>query len=147
MKAVPRAALVPALWAVLSWACAGDGAGLDEHGVPIGRSGLPLAPSLSSLQRNIFTPICSACHTGESAPLGLALDAGLARQNLVGARSAQIPALLRVNPGKPDSSYLVWKIEGRAGILGGRMPLGGAPLSAEQVATVHRWIQDGAPNN
>lgn len=124
---------------VMAWGCAGDGTGLGAPG--------NLAPTLSSIQENIFTPICTRCHTGAAAPLGMPLDEGVARQNLVGVASVQFPTLLRVNPGEPDSSYIVWKIEGRPGLVGGRMPLGLQPLSQEQVAAVKEWIDGGAAND
>jgi len=132
------------------WSCAGDGTGLDEFdefGNPLPDTTLVLGPTLSSIQAFVFTPICTLCHTGAAAPLGLALDAGVARQNLVGVTSGEIPALVRVNPGQPDASYIVWKIEGRSGIVGGRMPLDMQPLSAEQIAAIRGWISDGAENN
>ena len=124
-------------------ACAGDGTGLDEFGNPDGGT-IPLQPTYASIQANIFTPICTECHTGSAAPLGLALDAEVAYARLVGVQSVERTALRRVAPGKPDSSYLVWKIEGRTGIAGGRMPLGRAPLTAEQIKAVRDWIAAGA---
>ncbi|MFQ5680096.1 MAG: hypothetical protein ACE5HP_11640 [Gemmatimonadota bacterium] len=141
-----RGALLVLLAAPLVWGCAGDGTGLDEFGNPL-TAGVPLGPTLGSIQANIFTPICTRCHTGAAAPLGLALDAGVARQNLVDVPSVEAPALKRVDPGKPDSSYVVWKIEGRAGITGGRMPLGLPPLSAAQIQAIRGWIENGARND
>lgn len=129
------------------WSCAGDGTGLDEFGNPIRAYTLELGPTLSSIQHHIFTPICTQCHTGAAAPLGLALDSGLAQQNLVGVTSIEVPGLLLVNPANPDSSYIVWKIEGRSGVQGSRMPLGMQPLSAEQIAAIRGWIAGGALNN
>ncbi len=128
------------------WACAGDGTGLDALGNPLG-STVPLGPTLAGIQDNIFTPICTQCHTGAAAPLGLALDAGVAFQNLVGVSSVEKPEMRRVQAGNPDASYLIWKVEGRAGIIGVRMPLGLPPLSAEQIAAVRGWIQSGAAAN
>ena len=127
--------------------CAGEGTGLDEFGNPLGPPPPDLQPTLNSIQDNVFTPICTQCHTGTVAPLGLALDAGVARSNLVGVASVEAPALLRVSPGKPDSSYVVWKIEGRSGIIGERMPLALPPLSAEQIQAVRGWIEAGAQDN
>ncbi|MFQ5889376.1 MAG: hypothetical protein ACE5JR_04910 [Gemmatimonadota bacterium] len=127
--------------------CAGDGTGLDEFGNPLGPPGLQLAPTLSSIQDNVFSAICTRCHTGAAAPLGLALDAGVSRGNLVGVASIEIPELLRVDPGVPDSSYIVWKIEGRQGIVGGRMPLGLSPLSEDQISAIREWIAEGAQDN
>lgn len=139
---------VTALLAVLTggWSCAGDGTGLDTLGNPLG-STVPLGPTLAGIQDNIFTPICTQCHTGAAAPLGLALDAGVSFQNLVGVSSVEKPEMRRVQAGNPDASYLMWKIEGRAGIVGERMPRGLPPLSAEQIAAVRGWIQSGAAAN
>jgi hypothetical protein len=53
----------------------------------------------------------------------------------------------RVNPGDPDASYLVRKLEGAPGISGDRMPLGGAPLGAALIADVRAWIAAGAAND
>jgi hypothetical protein len=130
------------LTAVLG-ACAGDGTGLDEFGLPDDGSG-ELRPTYASIQRNVFGAICTACHVGSAAPLGLALDANSAYDRLVNVQSVQRSALKRVLPGNPDSSYVVWKIEGRSGIAGSRMPLGQSPLSAEQIQAIRDWIAAGA---
>ncbi len=127
--------------------CVGDGTGLDDFGNPLGQSQVALAPTLASIQANIFTPICTKCHIGASAPLGLALADGIARQNLVFVSSVEMPELMRVNPGKPDSSYIVWKIEGRSAIMGARMPFGLTPLSTEEIDAVRGWIAAGALEN
>lgn len=54
-----------------------------------------------------------------------------------------MPALLRVAPGDPDSSYLVQKIEGSAAV-GARMPIGRPPLDAEAITLIRQWIAAGA---
>lgn len=141
-----RAACTAAL-ATAAWGCAGDGTGLDEFGNPLGPGVPALAPTLTSIQANIFTSLCTRCHTGAAAPLGLRLDPSVSWVNLVGVASTEVPALLRVNPEKPDSSYLVWKLEGWPGIVGGRMPLGLPSLSPEQLAAVRGWIERGAAND
>ncbi len=138
MMSVRRRRMLTTAAVVVVCSCAGEGTGLER---------VPLAPTLSSIQANIFGPICTQCHTGTSAPRGLVLDAGLARQFIVGVPSVDVPELLRVNAGKPDSSYVVWKIEGRSAILGGRMPLGLTPLSSEQIAAIRGWIERGALDN
>lgn len=144
MSARGAAALATLL--VVGVGCPGEGTGLDPFGNPL-TNAVPLGPTLAGIQANIFTPICTQCHTGSAAPEGMALDAGVARQNIVGVPSNQIPGLLRVNPGKPDSSYIVWKIEGRAGIGGLRMPRNLPPLSADQIAAIREWIENGAEAN
>ncbi|MCA9772222.1 MAG: hypothetical protein KC466_07415, partial [Myxococcales bacterium] len=127
--------------------CGGSGRGLDANGRPIGEGGGggPLVATWRSIQDNIFTPRCTECHAGGAAPLGLRLDEAVSYEQLVGVRSVQIPQLFRVDPGDPDASYLVQKVEGAAGILGGRMPLERAALSAQQIAVIRQWIADGAP--
>lgn len=135
--------------ACVSWialaGCAGDGEGLDENGRPIdeGEGGGALAADFASIQANVLTPICTTCHTGAAAPLGLRLDEGVSYALLVNAPSTEVPSLLRVNPGDPNSSYLMQKLEGTAQV-GARMPLGGASLPEETLAVIRQWIVEGA---
>lgn len=128
-------------------ACAGNGEGLDANGRPIapggGGSPPPLSADFDSIQANIFTPICSVCHAGASAPEGLHLDAGNSYNMLVGVPSTEVPSLMRVKPGDPDNSYVIQKLEGHAAV-GGQMPLGGPYLSTTTIAFIRQWITDGA---
>jgi len=125
-------------------ACAGNGEGLDANGQPIQGPAPPPQDDFTQIQNTIFTPICTACHAGANAPVGLRLDEGNSLALLVGVASVEVPALLRVSPGNPDASYLVQKIEGTAAV-GERMPLGGPPLSQAQIDLVRGWIAAGAP--
>jgi hypothetical protein len=127
-------------------ACAGNGEGLDANGRPIAPGGgapPPLSADFDSIQANIFTPICSVCHAGASAPEGLHLDAGNSYNMLVGVPSTEVPSLLRVKSGDPDNSYIIQKLEGHAAV-GGQMPLGGPYLSTTTIAFIRQWITDGA---
>jgi len=130
--------------------CAGNGEGLDASGRPVGEGGGGTPPppstqaSFQQIQDTIFTPICTACHAGAAAPLGLRLDAGNSYALLVNVPSVEAPAILRVTPGDPDNSYLVQKIEGSASV-GARMPLGGPPLPQSSIDLVRAWIAEGAP--
>jgi hypothetical protein len=123
--------------------CAGNGEGLDENGRPIGSSSAQLTPTLASIQDNVFTPICTQCHVGAAAPLGFRLDESSAYAMLVNAPSVEVPSLMRVQPGNPDSSYLIQKLEGTAAV-GGQMPLGQPPLPAATIAVIRQWIANGA---
>jgi Bacterial Ig-like domain len=130
--------------------CAGNGKGLDANGQSVAAgssSGGPITATFQSIQENVFTPICSKCHIGASAPEGLQLDAAHSYNLLVGVPSNEQPNLLRVKPGDPNSSYLVHKIQGLPGIDGGQMPLGESPLPAATIVAIAQWITDGAPNS
>jgi hypothetical protein len=106
--------------------------------------GAGLTPDLKSIQDNVFTPICTQCHEGAAAPLGLRLDEASAYAMLVNAPSVEVSSLNRVTPGDPDSSYLIQKLEGHAAV-GGQMPLGQPPLPASTIAVIRKWIANGAP--
>ena len=140
-----------ALWVALLAACAGNGEGLDANGNPIvpGSGGPPpLSADFESIQENIFTPICSVCHAGASAPEGLRLDAANSYNLLVGVPSTEVPSLLRVKPGDPDDSYIIQKLEGHAAV-GAQMPFGCPTtqpcLSSSTIAFIRQWITNGAP--
>ncbi len=114
---MPRAALiVPFVWLVLALpARADEGQWFREHVAPI------------------FERHCVGCHQGAEPKGGLNLTA---RQGaLAGGESG---ALLVAH--KPDESPLVELISGD----GRSMPKDAPPLSADQVATIRRWIAEGA---
>lgn len=96
-----------------------------------------LQATLSSIQANVFTPRCVACHTGATPEGGMRLSAGDAYTNLVNVSSSQ-RALMRVVPGSSASSYLIHKIEGQADIVGLRMPP--PPLLSAEVIQVIRAV-------
>jgi hypothetical protein len=123
--------------------CAGNGDGLDENGRPQEQTDDTLQPTFASIQEHVFTPICTACHAGAAAPLGLRLDEGSSYALLVNAPSVEVPALHRVQPSDPDASYLIQKLEGIAAV-GGRMPLNAPALPPATIAVVRQWIADGA---
>ena len=75
------------------------------------------------------------------------LTEGNSYASLVGVASIEKPALQRVVPGDPENSYIIHKLEGRAGIAGARMPFNGTPLTDGQILVIKRWIELGAPNN
>jgi hypothetical protein len=150
---VPPASRVCVVFASLVIAaCAGNGEGLDANGRPLvpGGSGAPppLSADFDSIQANIFTPICSVCHVGGSAPEGLRLDAADSFNLLVGVPSTEVPSLLRVKPGDPDNSYIIQKLEGHAAV-GAQMPFGCPStqpcLTTTTIAFIRQWITDGAP--
>ena len=96
----------------------------------------------------IFERRCggAACHIGEDSPAhGLDLGADAARDDLVGVPSIEVPELLRVDPGRPDESYLHCKLVADCDErVGERMPVGGPPLSESDIEAIRRWIAAGA---
>src|SRR5215831_14391005 len=129
MHPIPRRNFATLLATSLALAaCGGSGVGLDQNGRPItsGSPGNGVTPDFKSIQDNVFTPICTVCHSGATAPLGLRLDAANSYANLVNVNSAEVSSLKRVAPGNPNSSYLIQKLRGTAQV-GSRMPLNGPP--------------------
>src|ERR1051326_8128150 len=83
----------------------------------------------------ILEASCFGCHSGAAPKSQLRLDsrAGAIRGGLGG------PVIVA---GNSEASRLVHRVEGRGNEK--RMPLGGAPLRAEQIATLRKWIDGGA---
>jgi hypothetical protein len=104
--------------------------------------------SFGEIQDTILTPSCavSGCHTGANPPDGLNLSAGDAYSNIVNVASVQMPDLFRIEPGDPDNSYLVRKVEG-IGIVASRMPLNDDPLTEDKIDLLRQWVSDGAEDN
>jgi hypothetical protein len=134
--------------------CSGNGAGLNSNGQPIGSSSGsgsgsgttgPFTADFESIQENVFTPICSPCHSGANAPHGLMLDAAHSYNDLVGVPSVEVPTFDRVKAGDPDNSYIILKLENSPLIAGAQMPLMETPLTPAVIAVIRQWITNGAP--
>jgi len=107
----------------------------------------PPAPTLTQVFTNSFG-ICGTCHTGggSALPSSMNLTSPAAfYSSTVGVVSIEVPTLKRVNPGDPNNSYVVQKLEGGPGIS--RMPLNGPYLTQAQIDQVKAWIAAGALNN
>jgi len=119
----------------------------------------------------IFRNSCSvsnSCHQSEtaSAPqhyLGPSnsqpdptADQILAILSMVGKAATEEPAMKVVEAGKPETSFLMYKLDGldcsalkcaSDNSCGTIMPQGGSKLSQDQRDIVRRWIAQGAQNN
>ena len=84
--------------------------------------------------QSIFQQKCMACHSSATKMGGLVLES---YQTLVNG-GAHGPAVLA---GKSNESRIFLMLEGK---MGPRMPFGGEPLSAGEVATIKAWIDAGA---
>jgi hypothetical protein len=112
----------------------------------------PNLPSTISYQGDIVPLLtskydCTAigCH-GSSLPGSAFSFASHASLFVAGPQAAE-KGMCSVRPGAPEESYLVWKIEGRQGILGDRMPDNATSMTAEDIATIRQWILEGAKDN
>lgn len=108
--------------------------------------------SFSQQLQPIFTDRCAfgGCHATVSPAAGQSLAEGLAYARTVNVPSEELPSMDRVEPGDPDRSYLVHKVQGTHLDVGGsglRMPRGQEPLSQDQINLIRAWIEQGARNN
>jgi len=95
---------------------------------------------------------CGRCHTTRirAELTGLdEYDEGYAM--LVGRPSEQLPSMMLVSPGEPESSYLLHKLLGTQLDIGGEddpmPPEARNPLTDEDIALVEAWILAGALKN
>ena len=112
-----------------------------------------LASTLPQIQTTIFNTTCLdvGCHNARDQGGGQVLEADVAYSQLVGVvpvnLAAQQMGLLRVDPGKPENSFLMTKLE-LASVFdpqfGSRMPLSKPPLSGDQIEQIRAWILRGA---
>jgi len=131
-------------------ACAGEGIPDLVGPGPTCTDVLPFRPELHCIQQFVFTPSCAkaGCHVNPQAQVGMDLSDGIAWSNIVGVASVDIPSINRVQPGDPNNSYLVLKIEGNSVIFGARMPQDGPPyLSQAQIDAIRQWVLDGAQDD
>ena len=103
----------------------------------------PSIPTFSEVRDQVLMPSCgfSSCH-GEGAG-GLTLEEESAFDALVGVASVQVPELSLVEPGVPEESYLMLKMDDDPGILGDPMPPGSG-MEQDRVEMVRAWIESGA---
>jgi len=109
----------------------------------------------------IFEQSCvfSSCHgskTGGNNGIYLGArgssNATEIRDALVGKSSTRMPSMKYVTPFRPESSYLLHKLDGNfcgldacaEGKCGDRMPKGGDALEPSQLELVQAWIAQGA---
>jgi hypothetical protein len=92
---------------------------------------------------------CIVCHNEDSLyspDLTRPFDPVL---GIVGVKAKFRSDLQLVEPGDPDGSFLVQKLEATVASsdVGSPMPYGYPHLSSPEVELLRQWIVDGAPNN
>jgi len=142
-------ALVLALWlGPLRPAGSADSAGVQAAAPAAGPAGAG-SPSFAGDIVPVLKRNCLACHVSGQEAGQLALAPNAAYASLVGVTAKGAPLRL-VDPGRPESSYLLMKIKGTQiahGGAGTRMPQGGEPLDAASTKLIEKWIENGAPDN
>lgn len=146
-----------ALLAAALAGCAGSGDGDDSGG---GNGCVPPEEPTISFATNVqplYDASCAlaGCHLGAAPAGGLTLAAGAAWAATVDVKAIQRPKLFLVEPGDPDASYLIRKIEGGPDIAGDLMPRGcpgagenGAVcLTADDITAIRQWILECALDN
>ncbi|MDH3429940.1 MAG: Ig-like domain-containing protein [Gammaproteobacteria bacterium] len=106
--------------------------------------GAGFGPNFSEIQAAVFTPNCAtaSCHSSGVMAGGLNLEVASSYAMLYQIASSQDGGVQRVNPGNPDLSYLITKLEG-PGASGQQMPPGG-PLPQADIDVIRLWITNGA---
>lgn len=92
----------------------------------------------------IFNRRCVRCHGGTEPEAGMSLESGRAHRSVVNVPSVENPNLMRVDPNRPDDSYLMRKISRDMDKLPYReaaMPFNDEKLDDRDIAAIRRWIQ------
>ena len=155
-----RAAGLALLAVLLLAGCAGEG---GDDGDGRGRATCTpavdpaAAPRYASNIQPIYDRSCAlaGCHASVAPAQALDLSPGRSFGATVNRRSTQVASRALIEPGDPDTSYLLGKVRGDPGIAGVLMPQGcpGNPLQGAQCLTpdeinaVETWILACAPDN
>lgn len=97
----------------------------------------------------VFNAHCNNCHTAGGAPAQLNLDPGSAYANTVDVPATELNSMDRIEPGDPDGSYLINKLQNTHVSVGGSgsfMPPSGTLPQAE-IDLMRTWVTEGALNN
>lgn len=123
-----------------------DAGRADAAPTDAGRDAAPVdagpAPFTKAQVQGLFDAKCTGCHAAGGGAGGLSLEPDFVAATL-GKPSAQAPGqtMLKAKDGK--NSYLVHKLKGTQASVGGagqRMPRGGAPLTAAEIAGIEAFI-------
>lgn len=90
----------------------------------------------------IFAQSCAqvGCHMGSDAQMGMSLERETFVGHTVAEASRERPDLELIDPGNPDSSYLLMKVRGDEDIVGAPMPFTGNSLSEQEIASIENWV-------
>lgn len=107
--------------------------------MPAGAQGMD---ELQEEVATIFAQSCAqvGCHAGSDAQMGMSLERETFVGHTVDEPSRERPDLAIIDPGNPDSSYLLMKVRGDEDIVGAPMPFTGNRLSEREIASIEDWV-------
>lgn len=120
-----------AVFGVLSWSLRSEGASQDFAPEPV---------DFARDVRPILSDNCFVCH----GPDGAERKAGLRLDTPEGIREALRSGHVAVEPGNPDASALIQRIESADADEQMPPPESGKSITAEEIATLRRWVEEGA---
>jgi len=142
-----------ALVAALVAGCAGSGGGKSGKPKPACKPPATTTVCFSSNIQPIFNRSCALAGCHVPAAQFPDLSQSDSYNAIVGKRSQQQARLQLVNPGDPNDSYLVRKIDGGPDISGVLMPQGcpaapvkGQCLTADETTAIAQWVKECALN-
>ena len=139
-KLILQASLIPLVASLFAAGCKKDEGIVGPDGSPSDVIFPPSDVSYAQHVQRLFSQTCTyvGCHSQAEPPDQLKLDT---YENLMfGPRGRRV-----VVPGSPETSELVFRIEGR---VGQRMPPNTTnPLNQNQINGIRTWIAEGALNN
>jgi hypothetical protein len=102
----------------------------------------PDIETLTDRVEKIFSKSCgiSGCHQGKYPKMMLNLEPDKFMNSLLSISSKEMSSMHLVNAEDPEKSYLLKKIRGDKGVVGGRMPLESPPLKEEEMKTIEDWV-------
>jgi hypothetical protein len=111
-----------------------------------------ITSTFQQIQEHVLTPSCGrqTCHNAPQLEHTLSLAPGEAWADLVGVLpddgTARAAGKRRVDPGSPETSYLLDKLRGQITLdQGERMPRLMPKLPSREIRLIEAWIEAGAP--
>jgi hypothetical protein len=129
-RTAPTRTTASALLTLVVVACGGSGGGNAGGGNPPGNTTVSFQQDVLAL----FQSECVRCHGGAG---GLILDNY--EDVIAGGDSGPV-----VDPGNPDGSLLIHRLEGT---ITPQMPEDTPPLSPNEIGVIRQWILEGAQKN
>jgi len=109
---------------------------------PTSDGGTECKPNIASIQATVFARRCTTvgCHGSTEPASSLDLASPGVDARLVNVLAADCPGEVVVTPGKPDTSFLIRKLEDEKPTCGTRMPREDKGLPSGDIKCIRDWI-------